>query len=220
MTFHDLSSPKHYRNAYLNMYLTDHGFIRVFFQNKHKITENAWRSNQPTPKQLSAWKEYGIKTILNLRGKNGYGSYVLEKEACKKLNLTLIDFRVKSRDMPEKKVIYDAQYLFESIEYPFLMHCKSGADRTGIIGTLFKILKENQTVENAIEQLSFKYLHVKQGKTGMIDFFFETALKAKANTAKEFLNWVKNDYDPKQLKSQFMSQWWANILVDKILNRE
>jgi hypothetical protein len=71
-----------------------------------------------------------------------------------------------------------------------------------------------------MEQLSLKYLHVKQGKTGMIDFFFTAYLEETREDGKPFLDWVLEDYDQPRVKAAFMGEWWANILVDKILRRE
>jgi hypothetical protein len=77
-----------------------------------------------------------------------------------------------------------------------------------------------QPIAQAMEQLSFKYLHVKQGKTGMIDFFFQTYLDETKDSGKPFMDWVEEDYDKEKVKASFMGEWWANILVDKILRRE
>ena len=44
------------------------------------------------------------------------------------------------------------------------MHCKSGADRAGIVAVMYKLLHEKAPFEEAVEQLSFKYGHIKQGK--------------------------------------------------------
>jgi hypothetical protein len=35
-----------------------------------------------------------------------------------------------------------------------------------------------------------------------------------------FEQWVRERYDYATVRGAFMSQWWANILVDKILRRE
>ena len=71
-----------------------------------------------------------------------------------------------------------------------------------------------------MEQLSFKYLHVKQGKTGMIDFFFQTYLDETKDAPKPFMQWVEEDYEMEKVIAAFHSQWWANLLVDRILRRE
>jgi uncharacterized protein (TIGR01244 family) len=198
---------------------TDHGFIRVFYQNFHWIDPNMARAGQPSPAHIRRYAALGIKTIVNLRGPNDSGHYVLEKEACEQAGMALADFPVKSRDVPSKEQILSAKALFDSITYPALMHCKSGADRAGLMSTLYVHFRMGLPISAAMEQLSFKYLHVKQGKTGLIDFFFQTYVD-ETGEKKPFLDWVRDDYDPPAVKSRFMSQWWANVLVDRILKRE
>ena len=100
-----------------------------------------------------------------MRGKSNKGYYLLEKEACEKNAISMIDFRVYSRDVHSIETIVNAQKLFSEIEYPAIMHCKSGADRTGFMGVLYKHFHMKEPIEVAISQLSLKYLHIKQGKT-------------------------------------------------------
>jgi protein tyrosine/serine phosphatase len=100
------------------------------------------------------------------------------------------------------------------------MHCKSGADRAGVAAVLYKHFKMGLPISDAVEQLSLKYLHVRQGKTGMIDFFFATYLEETKSSGKPFLQWVDEDYEQERVKNAFVGQWWANILVDRILRRE
>ena len=68
--------------------------------------------------------------------------------------------------------------------------------------------------------LSWRYGHIRQGKTGVLDYFFERYLADGAPKGQSLLEWVDHAYDPKTLRSEFHSQWWANVLVDKILRRE
>ena len=130
--------PNDRRKARRELIWGDHGFLRVAFQNLHQIGGGMIRANQPSPAQLKTYAGQGIKTILNLRGPSPKGYYLLEKEACEALGLTLIDYRVFSRDTPKKQAIHDLKKIFETLEYPAVMHCKSGADRTGLAGVLYK----------------------------------------------------------------------------------
>ena len=52
------------------------------------------------------------------------------------------------------------------LEYPVLVHCKSGADRAGLFAALFLILREGATVAEAREELSPRYGHFRHAKTG------------------------------------------------------
>lgn len=214
----DLATVAGRRRATADMMWKDHGFLRAAFQNFHWISPEMARANQPSPAHIARYAQMGIKTILNLRGFNDSGHYWLEKEACERHGLTLVDAPLGSREAPSKERIRRAKQLFETIQYPALMHCKSGADRAGLMAVLYKHFRQGEPIDQAMEQLSLKYLHVRAGKTGMLDFFFETYLAEAAG--KPFIDWVEDDYDPADIKARFMSSWWANILVDKILRRE
>lgn len=178
------------------------------------------RANQPSPEAIARYARMGVKTILNLRGRSDTGYYLLEREACERHGLALVDFRMHSREPPSREQVRGAKQTLDAIAYPALMHCKSGADRAGVMAVLYKHFRMGLPIAEAVEQLGLKYLHVKQGKTGMLDFFFATYLEETKQTGKPFLAWVEEDYDKERVKAAFMGEWWANILVDKILRRE
>lgn len=221
----DLNTTEGRRQAYRDLTWGDHGFLRVWFNNQHLIGDASggdvmYRANQPSPKRIEQLAKDGIKTILNLRGESDKGYYALEKEACEKHGITLVDFRMYSRDTPKIKSLHGLRELFESIEYPALMHCKSGADRTGITGVLYRHFHQNIPIEEAVEQLRIKYLHMKAGKTGMLDFFFDDYIAYAKTGTLSFMEWVDEVYDPADVKARFMSGWIGNILSEKILRRE
>ena len=145
-------------------------------------------------------------------------SFFLEKEACEKYNIKLINFPVTSRAAPKIQTILAAKKLFNEIEYPVIMHCKSGADRAGLMSALYLILHKNIAVDEAKKQLSFKYLHIKHAKTGILDAFFDSYLNEHNN--KGFLNWVNTTYSPEKLKLSFKVKKLSEILSTYILRRE
>lgn len=221
----DLSTPAGRARARRELVWGDHGFLRAAFSNLNQISPEMWRANQPSPKKVAEYAEkLGIRTILNLRGTSTKGYYLLEKEACEAAGITLVDFQVFSRDTPTKEALLAARDLFDSIEYPALMHCKSGADRAGLMSVLYKLLREKVPFSEAVEQLSLKYLHVKHGKTGMLDAFFQAYADYNAGRATEdwkpFLDWVTDDYDRLKVKDDFLRTFGKGIQVDKILQRE
>jgi len=88
------------------------------------------------------------------------------------------------------------------------------------MGVLYKHYKLGHPIAEAVEQLSLKYLHVKQGKTGMLDFFFQTYLDYAQTHPISFTEWVETVYNPAEVKSRFMAGWWGALLTEKILRRE
>lgn len=217
----DLATEQGRRRANYDLTWGDHGFLRVWFQNLHQISDEMWRSNQPSPKQIAQHaRERGIRTIINLRGESPKGYYLLEKEACAANGIDLVDFQMFSRDTPTVEKLREARALFETIRYPALMHCKSGADRAGIMAVLYMHFRKGLPIAEAVEQLSFRYLHVREGKTGMLDFFFETYLEAQKETGLSFMDWIEGPYDRLEVKNAFLRTWKAKLMLDRILRRE
>ncbi|WP_304167349.1 beta-lactamase hydrolase domain-containing protein [Phenylobacterium aquaticum] len=217
----DLTSPRGRFSTYLDYLWKDHAYLRVRFSNAHWISDELVRTNQPWPFQLAEWKRRGIKTIVNLRGGFDASFYALEKDACERLGLKLVDFTITSREVPSRARVHGAKALFESIEYPALIHCKSGADRAGIMSVFYMHFRKGLPIREALEQLSLKYLHVKQGKTGVLDYTFERYLAEGEPAGQTFLEWVDSPaYDEAAIKADFRSQMWGRVLTDGLVKRE
>jgi protein tyrosine/serine phosphatase len=217
----DLSTPEGRKAAEKDyMWWGDHAFLRKLVSNRHWVDERLQRGNQPSPQQLAELKAQGIRTIINLRG--GDGSFaLLEREACQKLGLTLVDHIVTSREVPSRDRVLGAKAMFERIEYPAFMHCKSGADRAGLMSVLYAHFQMGQPIRQAMKQLSWKYLHAKIGKTGVLDYMFERYLAEGEAKGISFIDWVNSPaYDPAAIKADFRAGWFGTVLTEKILRRE
>lgn len=206
--------------AYLDMLIIDHGIFRVLYLNKYRLDRDAWRSAQPAPHQLRALKREGIRTIVNLRGERTCGSYWLEKRQCEKLGLEFIDFQIRSRAAPTVEEFRRTKELFERIEYPMLMHCKSGADRAGLMSVLYRHFKQGWPIAKAMQELSLKYGHIRQADTGILDAVFERYLAETQEFPMDFMEWVETGYDPEEITQEFKSSGMANRFVDLVLQRE
>jgi protein tyrosine/serine phosphatase len=218
----DLSTAGGRRAAYRDFLWQDHAYLRLGFQNAHWISPELVRTNQPWPFQLRWWRDHGIRTVINLRG-GGHtaGFYALEKEACERLGLELIDFPVSSREAPTREQVEGAQALFETADYPAVMHCKSGADRAGVMAVLYAHFRLGLPVREALKELSFRHLHVRQGKTGVLDYFFDRYLAEGEPQGMSLLDWVRRpEYDHKALKAEFQAGWWGTLLTERLLRRE
>ena len=217
----DLSTPGGRLSTTLDYLWNDHAYLRLGFSNAHWISDELVRTNQPWPFQLAAWKRRGVKTIINLRGGFDASFHALEKDACRRLGLTLVDFTITSREVPSRARVHGAKDLFETIEYPALMHCKSGADRAGIMSVFYMHFRQGRTIREALDQLSLKYLHIKQGKTGVLDYTFERYLAEGEPAGQTFLEWVDSPaYDEAGIKADFRSRMWGRLLTEGVLKRE
>ena len=225
--FDEYHSPAGRRRAWRELVLYDHGFLRAAYANFHTVSPGRlYRAAQPGPQNLARLKEHGIRTIINLRGAKPTGYLFLETEACQKLGLNLVNFRVFSREAPSPEILHNARELFQSIQYPALIHCKSGADRAGMMATLFRFFEDRVPLKQAMDQLSWRYGHIKAGKTGVIDAAFNEYLDyaqnidASDDDLDAFFDWVDTSYDHLETKARFRASWWGTALSDVILRRE
>ena len=106
--------------------------------NFHTVKEGAfYRSAQLSKNELqSAIRDHKIRSVLNLRGAHpGQAWYDEELAVSQALGIV--------RDAPK----------------PLLVHCKSGADRTGLVSALYRFAGEGVSADQADRELSLVYGH-------------------------------------------------------------
>jgi protein tyrosine/serine phosphatase len=206
--------------SYLDMLFVDHGIFRLVYLNRHRLGDNAWRSAQPAPHQIGAMARRGIRTIVNLRGERRCGSYRLERAACERHGIALVNFHMRARRAPTRDELKATIELFERIEYPILIHCKSGADRTGLMSTLYSFLREGVPLAEAKRQLSPRYGYFRHTNSGILGLFIEHYLEDNRRRPVAFIDWIDKVYDPEKLKRTFDSKGWTTRLADQVLKRK
>lgn len=208
------------RAQVIDMLLFDHGLLRLAWRNEHEVAPGVWRSNQPDPAAIRRLAARGVRAIVNLRGATEWGSYHLEREACRAAGIELVDFKLNSRTLPGRDELIALDALFARLPRPFLMHCKSGADRAGFAAALYLLLQEDQPVEAAKRQLSWRYLHLRGAATGVLHFLLEAYAADTATMPMRFRDWVETRYDPDALMAAYEADPATSFLVDKVLRRE
>lgn len=216
----ELTSPADLARAWTNMLFVDHGILRLAYPNRGRVTPELWRSSQPSPGQVAWFAKAGGKTIVNLRGGREHGSWPLERDACRRHHITLADFILRSREAPDRDTLLSMAAFLEKLEYPVLVHCKSGADRAGLFAALFLILREGAKVAEAREELSPRYGHFRQAKTGILDAFLDTYEREGEAKGLSFETWVRDLYDPDAVTKGFKARAWSSFVADRLFRRE
>lgn len=215
-----LDTPSGRLRAWADALFVDHAVLRLAWRNRATVEEGRlYRANQPLPFQLALEARRGIRTVLNLRGRRDCGSDVLARETCARLGLAMIDAPFESRGAPHKDRILRLAGLFDTIPYPALIHCKSGADRAGLVSAIYLLLRD-RPIEEAKRQLSWRYGHVAAGKTGILDAFLDRYAAAQAETGIGFLDWVRGPYDEQGLREGFRAGRVGSFVTDRLLRRE
>ncbi|PRD42272.1 protein tyrosine phosphatase [Phyllobacterium phragmitis] len=130
--------------------------------NFHVIsTGEAYRSAQPTPARIDAYsKQFGIKTIINLRGASQNASwYKAETSEAAKLGITHIDFKMSAGKQLSQAEASQIISILENAPKPLLIHCKAGADRSGLISALYLAAVKKAGEAAAESQISIRYGH-------------------------------------------------------------
>ena len=216
----ELVGPVDKARAWTNMLFVDHGILRLIYPNRGRVSAELWRSSQPSPGQVAWFARMGGKTIVNLRGGREHGSWPLERDACRRHHVKLAEFILRSREAPDRATLLGMAAFLETLEYPVLVHCKSGADRAGLFAALFLILREGASVAEAREELSLRYGHFRQAKTGILDAFLEAYSREGEAEGLSFEAWVRDVYDPEALTKSFKTTLWSSFVADRIFRRE
>lgn len=206
--------------AWRDSLLVDHAVFRTVWGNLAEVVPGKlYRSNHPTPARLRRARDrFGLRTLINLRGRRRCGSDALSRDAAASLGLIHVDMAFESRGVPHRDRILRFADIYRGMTGPALMHCKSGADRAGLAAGL-AILFEGGTARSALRQLSWRFGHFSRSRTGILDAFF-LHYEAAAEGRTPFLAWVEQEYDEAALKSGFQAGGLSSFITDRVLRRE
>ncbi len=200
----DLTSPKARWRAWLYVMIFDHGALRTFWFNHEEIAPGVHRANQPSPKRLRHYAAQGIRTLINLRGPSDLPQYRFEKSAAAELGLTLIDLPgLSARQAPARDALLNLIETLATTPKPFLIHCKSGADRTSLAAAIYLLTQTKADLATARRQFSLRYIHLRWTKAGVLDHILDTYADAHAETGLSFETWVRTEYDADTLQRRF-----------------
>jgi protein tyrosine/serine phosphatase len=116
--------------------------------NLHRITPMLYRSEQPTSLGMKNLEKLGIRTVINLRFFNDDHDEV-EGTSLRTERTKILTWRIG-----DKHVIEVMNMLKQTENGPFLIHCQHGADRTGLMSAMYRILEQRWTPDEALQELT------------------------------------------------------------------
>lgn len=189
---------------------------RVFaLGNFHTVAVNRiHRCSQPGVERLrSLAREYGIRTVINLRGCcDPTPWYRNEAEACQELDINLEDLAFSATRLPSTKAIRELLDILDNAQEPLLIHCHRGIDRTGLACALWKLLKTNEGLDAAYWQLGARFGHFRFGRTAHMDETLDMyakwlAAKQRKHSPDMLRDYLRNHYCPGHLRAELA---WAD----------
>ncbi|TCU17526.1 tyrosine-protein phosphatase [Rhizobium sullae] len=145
--------------AVIGLYL---GYLQLSNNVHAVVAGQVYRASQPSPDELKELvKDYDIKTVLNLRGnENGKAWYDDEVATAKSLNLNHIDFRMSASKELTIEEGSQLMAIMASAPKPLLIHCRAGADRTGLASAIYVAGVAKLGEIAAESQISLTYGHL------------------------------------------------------------
>ncbi len=215
-----LATPLGRTLAWVDSMLVDHGALRLLWSNGAAVVPGRlYRSNHPTPGRLArATRRLGLRSLINLRGATANGSDALSREQARRLGLEFYDVPLSSGHPPSRERVLVLVEALRAAAAPALVHCKSGADRAGFAAAVFLIL-QGVPVALALGQMSLRHGHLRGSRAGVLDAFLMCYAR-EAEGRKDFLDWVRDDYDAAALGRGFTAGGLAGFLQDRVLGRE
>lgn len=114
--------------------------------NMYKVSDRLYRSAQPDALGMKNIEELGIKTVISLR------SGQKDIELAKRTNLKLIHVSMRAWNPQYNDAVTVMRLLNESTA-PILIHCYHGADRTGMMVALYRMVYEDWNREDALDEM-------------------------------------------------------------------
>jgi protein tyrosine/serine phosphatase len=116
--------------------------------NLHQITPTLFRSEQPTELGFRNLEKLGIRTVINLRAFNS------DDDEVRGTSLRTERVKILTWNIDDEHVIDVMRMLRNPANGPFLIHCQHGADRTGLMSAMYRILEQGWTPEDALAELT------------------------------------------------------------------
>jgi protein tyrosine/serine phosphatase len=115
-------------------------------ENFYKIDNGVYRSGQPSAEAFKEMEQLGIKEILNLR------NFHSDNDEAKETNLQLNRVAMNASSSEWGKLV-EAVRIIKNRKGPIVIHCWHGSDRTGLVAALYRIVFQNWTREQALDEL-------------------------------------------------------------------
>jgi protein tyrosine/serine phosphatase len=121
----------------------------------------AYRSGQLDGESFKlVFDVFGIRTVINLRGENPDEQwYQQEVAATLEKGVTLVNIPMSAKSLPSRETLLAIYDTIITSEHPVLIHCQAGADRTGAVSAIWRMVVPGEPREAAQTELSPWYGH-------------------------------------------------------------
>jgi len=140
---------------------------RPGISNFYQVTTNLYRGAQPTVEGMKQLKAMGVKTVVSLR------SFHSDKDFVEGTGLKSIRFEVKPWHAEDEDVVGFLKVIADTNNLPVFVHCQRGADRTGMMCAMYRIVDCGWTKQQAIDEMRDGGFHFSPVWQDLIDYIYK-----------------------------------------------
>lgn len=115
--------------------------------NLHKVSDGLYRGAQPEEKGFAELEKLGIKTVVCLRRWHD------DEEEIEGTNLEYVAIPMNTWEPTRENVLKFLKVVTDEEKQPVFVHCLHGADRTGTMTAIYRIVIEGWTKEEALKEM-------------------------------------------------------------------
>lgn len=123
----------------------------VHVMNFERVSPTLMRGGAPSFQALKELKAAGVKTVVNLRGDGGASKK--EERAAKEIGLDYYNIPMGYSDPNLAKVSTVLDIMRDPAKQPVYLHCMHGADRTGMMVGIHRILSDGWQFDKAYSEM-------------------------------------------------------------------
>lgn len=116
--------------------------------NLHKVSDTLYRCAQPSADGMRNAKELGIKTVVSLR------AFHSDRDEIGNTGLAYEHIYFKTWHPEQEDVVKFLRVVTDPKRVPVLVHCQHGADRTGTMCAIYRIVVQGWSKEEAVREMT------------------------------------------------------------------
>ncbi len=115
--------------------------------NLYKVSDTLYRGEQPSAEGFAELEKLGIKTVVNLRSLHS------DRAKLKGTDLAYEHIRMEAWDPEQEEIEEFLAIATDKTKQPVFVHCLHGADRTGTMVAVYRIVVEGWDKPKALDEM-------------------------------------------------------------------
>ncbi len=115
--------------------------------NFHRVADNLYRGAQPDPVAFGKLKTLGVRTVINLRSEHE------NRVACETDGLCYVHIPQRGWAIGDSDALAFLKVATDPANGPMFVHCRHGADRTGTMVAVYRVVVEGWSKADAIDEM-------------------------------------------------------------------